>query len=180
MLLLATLLCYLMYILSMILFVREKSYGEIMLCGIGIIGTSITYIIYKKYNKIFSDTLYFVIIGFIILSLLVGSCYGFYGINHYDDALHLCSGAISCSIGVCMIKVFNSPNQIRTMNSGFIVLFLIMFSVGIAGFWEIIEFLIDLFLGLHAQAGGLEDTMIDMIDALVGCGFMLPFIMKKI
>lgn len=38
----------------------------------------------------------------------------------------------------------------------------------------------DTLFGLHTQAGGLKDTMIDMIDGLLGAIIMIPFTMKKI
>ena len=39
--------------------------------------------------------------------------------------------------------------------------------------------LMDTFVGTTTQAGGLEDTMIDMVDALIGTIITIPFIVKK-
>ena len=53
-----------------------------------------------------------------------------------------------------------------------------MFNMGVASLWEIIEFLLDRFVGTHTQIGGLSDTVIDMIDALICSIITIPFIIK--
>ncbi|MDL0258489.1 hypothetical protein QQO98_10040, partial [Clostridioides difficile] len=78
-----------------------------------------------------------------------------------------------------IIKYFYTQREISKMSKVFLVIFLFMFSMGVASLWEIGEFLMDTFVGTTTQAGGLEDTMIDMVDALIGTIITIPFIVKK-
>ena len=68
----------------------------------------------------------------------------------------------------------------KDMNKLFVIIFLFMFSMGVASLWEIMEFSIDNLFGMHTQIGGLNDTMIDMIDGLVGTIISMPFFLKSL
>lgn len=170
---------YLLYTGSIILFVKEKNMFNILICIVCIILTLGLQIIKKKTNRFIDDQLYIVMVVFIMIASLLGSCYGFYSINHFDDFLHVWSGFIACSFAYLVLRLFNSDEQIGGMNKFFILIYLLMFSVAVAGFWEIGEFTMDSLLGTKTQVGGLKDTMIDMIDGLIGAVIMIPFIMKK-
>ena len=50
----------------------------------------------------------------------------------------------------------------------FFVIYMFMFSMGIASIWELIEFGLDRYLGFDCQAGALTDTMFDILDCLIG------------
>ena len=54
-----------------------------------------------------------------------------------------------------------------------------MFSMGIASIWELIEFGLDRYLGFDCQAGGLTDTMFDILDCLIGSVLRLYIIILK-
>lgn len=175
-----TWLLYLIYIGSLAFFIIKKEYMYIGITLFCLISTIILRMCNKKINNLVNNNLYVVLVAFILFSSLLGTCYNFYDINHYDDFLHFWSGIIACSVGLSIIDFFNTPKQIRDMSKVFIVIFLLMFGVAVGGFWEIMEFGIDNILGMHTQAGGLNDTMIDMIDGLLGTIVMMPFAMKKI
>ena len=116
-----------------------------------------------------------------MFSSLLGSCYRFYDIiNYYDDFLHIWSGFISVSVAYSLLIIFNKSDIVNNINKYFIAIYIFVFAIAVAGLWEIIEFSMDTLLGLHTQAGGLTDTMIDMIDGLLGAIIMTPFTMKKI
>lgn len=55
-----------------------------------------------------------------------------------------------------------------------------MFSLAIANLWELLEFSLDVLFKINCQAGGLKDTMIDMIDGLIGTVLITPFLLKKL
>lgn len=171
---------YIIYIVSIGYFVKEKEFINIVISLVCVSLTILLGLLNRKLNRFITDGLYLELISFILISSLLGSCFGLYSINHYDDFLHLWSGFIGCSLAFSIVNTLNTPKQIRNMSKIFIILFLLMFSMGVAGFWEISEFLGDKFLGMNTQAGGLQDTMIDTIDALVGTIIMIPFTMKKI
>lgn len=175
-----TILLLIIYLGSIAIFVKDKNTMNILIASICTIGTIILYFVHKKYTRLIDNNLYIVSALFVMISSLLGSCYGFYGINHYDDFLHLWSGLITVSIAFSIMTFFHSENELKKINKYFIIIYVFMFSMGVASLWEIAEFLIDRFLGMNMQVGGLVDTMIDMIDALVGSIIMLPFIYKKL
>lgn len=175
-----TILLLIIYLGSIAIFVKDKNTMNILIASICTAGTIILYFVHKKYTRLIDNNLYIVSALFVMISSLLGSCYGFYDINHYDDFLHLWSGLITVSIAFSIMTFFHSDNDLKKINKYFIIIYLFMFSMGVASLWEISEFLIDRFLGMNMQVGGLVDTMIDMIDALVGAIIMLPFIYKKL
>lgn len=175
-----TILLLIIYVGSIAIFIKDKNTMNILIASICTVGTIILYFVHKKYTRLIDNNLYIVSALFVMISSLLGSCYGFYDINHYDDFLHLWSGLITVSIAFSIITFFHRDNELKNINKYFIIIYVFMFSMGVASLWEISEFFIDKFLGMHTQAGGLVDTMIDMIDALVGTIIMLPFIYKKL
>ena len=62
----------------------------------------------------------------------------------------------------------------------FIFVFIFMFSIAVGGLWEILEFSLDVLFKINCQAGGLKDTMVDMIDGLIGTIIMTPFLVKRL
>lgn len=175
-----TILLLIIYLGSIAIFIKDKNTMNILIASICTVGTIILYFVHKKYTRLIDNNLYIVSALFVMISSLLGSCYGFYDINHYDDFLHLWSGLITVSIAFSIMTFFHSDNDLKKINKYFIIIYVFMFSMGVASLWEISEFLIDRFLGMNMQVGGLVDTMIDMIDALVGAIIMLPFIYKKL
>ena len=59
-------------------------------------------------------------------------------------------------------------------------IFIFMFSVAIGNLWEVLEFLLDVMFKINCQAGGLNDTMVDMIDGIIGAIISLPFLLRKL
>lgn len=172
---------YIIYIGSIGFFAYTKSFGNIGLSLACLIGTFILSIFNKKYSAQLNDNLYITLVLFIMFSSLLGSCYRFYDIiNHYDDFLHIWSGFISVSTAYSLLIIFNTSDIVNKINKYFIAIYLFVFVIAVAGLWEIMEFSIDTLFGLHTQAGGLTDTMIDMIDGLLGSIIMIPFTMKKL
>lgn len=168
-------LIYTIYLVSGVFFITKKDFSSLFITAGCLVGTFILSFINKKYNKLLDNALYIGIIIFIMISSLLGTCYNFYSINHYDDFLHLVSGGLSCVVAWSIFKYFNIESQQKLI---FLAIFVFMFNMGVASLWEILEFLLDTFLGMNTQAGGLTDTVIDMIDALIGSIITIPFIIK--
>lgn len=140
----------------------------------------VLYQVNKRLPKLLSDGLYSVFMWYACIASVLGSGYGFYDIPHYDDFLHVTSGLLTVTAAYTFIKFFNTDEQISKMNIIFIAMFIFMFSMGIASLWEIGEFSMDHIMHTHTQIGGLTDTVMDMIDALVGCLVSIPYALKKI
>ena len=171
---------YIVYMASIIWFLKERKLFEFGIVVFCIVSTLILGIVNKKVNKLLDNSIYINLGIFIMVSSLLGSCFKFYSINHYDDFLHLYSGVLSCNIAYLIIRYFNNEENIKMVNKVFVIIFLFMFTMGVASLWEIMEFSLDNILGTHTQIGGLEDTMIDMIDALIGVIISIPYFIRKL
>ncbi len=170
---------YIVYMASIIWFLKERKLFEFGIVVFCIVSTLILGIVNKKVNKLLDNSIYINLVIFIMVSSLLGSCFKFYSINHYDDFLHLYSGVLSCNIAYLIIRYFNNEENIKMVNKVFVMIFLFMFTMGVASLWEIMEFSLDNILGTHTQIGGLEDTMIDMVDALIGAIISIPYFIRK-
>ena len=171
---------YILYIISIVWFLKEKKLFELGIVVFCIVSTFILGIINKKINKLLDNSIYINLVIFIMVSSLLGSCFKFYSINHYDDFLHLYSGILSCNIAYLIIRYFNNEENIKMVNKIFVIIFLFMFTMGVASIWEIMEFSLDNILGTHTQIGGLNDTIIDMIEALIGSIISIPYFIRKL
>ena len=170
---------YIVYMASIIWFLKERKLFEFGIVVFCIVSTLILGIVNKKVNKLLDNSIYINLVIFIMVASLLGSCFKFYSINHYDDFLHLYSGVLSCNIAYLIIRYFNNEENIKMVNKVFVIIFLFMFTMGVASLWEIMEFSLDNILGTHTQIGGLEDTMIDMVDALIGAIISIPYFIRK-
>ncbi|WP_394863219.1 hypothetical protein [Paraclostridium bifermentans] len=170
-------LLYAIYIFSIGYFLFNKDYGKVSISFLCLI---ILYILTKAYIKNFYviDTpLYVVGNIFVLFSFLIGSCYGMYDIfKPYDSFLHFWSGFISLKIGWNILKYYNTPTLTDKILF-FIVIF--FFSLGVSGLCEIVEYLLDQFFNMTTQAGGLKDTMQDMIYAMIGAFLMVIYYIRK-
>lgn len=170
---------YIVYMASIIWFLKERKLFEFGIVVFCIVSTLILGIVNKKVNKLLDNSIYINLVIFIMVSSLLGSCFKFYSINHYDDFLHLYSGILSCNVAYLIIRYFNNEENIKMVNKVFVMIFLFMFTMGVASLWEIMEFSLDNILGTHTQIGGLEDTIIDMVDALIGAIISIPYFIRK-
>ena len=170
-------LLYAIYIFSIGYFLFTKDYAK---SSISFLCLIILYILTKAYMKNFYvvDTpLYIVGNLFVLFSFLIGSCYGMYDIfKPYDSFLHFWSGFISLKIGWNILKHYNTPTLTDKILF-FIVIF--FFSLGVSGLCEIVEYLLDQFFNMPTQAGGLKDTMQDMIYAMTGAFLMVIYYIRK-
>lgn len=116
-----------------------------------------------------SYTMEFVYLLFIIFGHFIGSILGIYNeIPHYDKIMHTLSGVLTSFV---TLIVLNNINQYKFKNVIFNIVFMIVFSLAVAGIWEIFEFTSDILFQADAQRvaiSGVNDTMLDMIVALFG------------
>ncbi|MDY5211191.1 hypothetical protein [Intestinibacter sp.] len=158
---------YLIYAVGIVYFVTVRDFRSIILSILSLSGIIILIILNKKYKHLFGDLLVNALIIFIAVAILGGTCLDFYQFHHFDDVLHIISGFIGCM--VAKIIFYFSKNDTATFRKKlFFVLYMFMFSMGVASIWELIEFGLDKYLGFDCQAGGLTDTMFDTLDCLVG------------
>lgn len=66
-----------------------------------------------------------------------------------------------------------------SLPSNIIIWFAFLFTVAMAGMWEIYEFTVDHLFGLHSQNGSLTDTMMDMICGTLGAVVVAFYLHNK-
>ena len=158
---------YLIYASCIVYFVTVRNFRSIIVSILSLIGIIILIILNKKYKHLFGNLLVITLIIFIAISILGGTCFDFYRFNHFDDVLHITSGFIGCMVARILFYFSQNETDIPRKRI-FFVIYMFMFSMGIASIWELIEFGLDRYLGFDCQAGGLTDTMFDILDCLIG------------
>ena len=158
---------YLIYASCIVYFVTVRNFRSIILSILSLIGIIILIILNKKYKHLFGNLLVNTLIIFIAISILGGTCFDFYRFNHFDDVLHITSGFIGCMVARILFYFSQNETDIPRKRI-FFVIYMFMFSMGIASIWELIEYGLDRYLGFDCQAGGLTDTMFDILDCLIG------------
>ncbi len=105
---------------------------------------------------------------FITASSLIGSALSGYAvIPNWDTIVHIYSGTLLAWFG--FVIATNAELSIkRALPIWFKNAVAVMTPLAFASVWEIYEFMSDTYIGTTMQAGGLEDTIIDMIAALLG------------
>ena len=114
---------YIVYMASIIWFLKERKLFEFGIVVFCIVSTLILGIVNKKVNKLLDNSIYINLVIFIMVSSLLGSCFKFYSINHYDDFLHLYSGILSCNVAYLIIRYFNNEENIKMVNKVFVMIY---------------------------------------------------------
>ena len=83
-------------------------------------------------------------------------------------------------IAYIIINLYTNKEIRENIKTVFFGIFIFMFSVAIGNLWEVLEFLLDVMFKINCQAGGLNDTMVDMIDGIIGAIISLPFLLRKL
>jgi hypothetical protein len=89
---------------------------------------------------------------------------------YYDKIAHLVSGTAVALIGFLGV-IFVDQYLKMNLQPAFIIFFTIIFGVALGAFWEMYEFLVDIFFGgslAGPMQNGLNDTMLDMMFVFAG------------
>ncbi|TQQ85807.1 hypothetical protein EXD82_00915 [Peptacetobacter hominis] len=164
------------YICSFVYFVVKMNTMGISVTIFGILSMPVLIKINQINRKLLSDNFFVAIVWYICIASILGSGYGFYDINHYDDFLHILSGILSATAAYDIILYFENDT---TIDKRLAVIMIFMFSMGVASLWEIMEFSMDTVIHTNTQVGGLSDTVIDMIDAMIGSIFTISLVLYK-
>ena len=131
----------------------------ITICGL--------YIIQKVFKIKISEELNFVYILFVFMAHFLGAICELY--NHiywFDKFTHFLSGILSSFVAIYILVKIKNKNSLF-----FKILFIISFSLAIAAFWEVLEYLFSYYLHVDPQKvalTGVTDTMGDIIVAFLG------------
>ncbi len=135
----------------------------------------VTIFLNKKYS-LFNNRVFYAVIVFIMFSVFAGRTLNLYSrVPYWDKFLHLSSGFILVDIG----KEIYLKSKGYARNRFLKFMFILSFSIAVAGIWEIIEFSIDSTFGTFAQNGSLHDTMCDIIAGTLGATIKTALTFKK-
>lgn len=142
----------------------------------------VPHIIKKIFKYQMSEVLKLIYYLFIIVALVLGSILGwYYQISWFDLFTHFLSGILTSFLSLILLK---QKKLLKEESIGFIILYMISFTLMVASFWEFFEFTSDKLLGGDAQwviKTGVDDTMTDMLIAFLGSiSFSIYFLVRNI
>jgi hypothetical protein len=135
-----------------------------------------------KFKISFSSGIHIFFILFLYGAIILGEVQGYYRkFYHWDTVLHTLSGSMLSSFGFCIIDIINKSERINLgLSDWFMSFFSFCFAVMLDTLWEIMEFIMDVFMDLNMQqyvlpdgtilAGhyAIVDTMKDLIVDILG------------
>ena len=125
------------------------------------------YIIKKLFKLNISDGINFIYILFIFMAHFLGVTVELY--NHiywFDKFTHFLSGVLTGFLAIYILVKYKVDKKIT-----FSFIYIIVFSLAIASFWEIFEYLASYYFNVDPQKvalTGVTDTMGDIIVAFLG------------
>lgn len=160
-------LIFISIIVSVIKVSTELNNIGLVLKDISIIFTiTLPFILQKLFNFKISKELVLFYVIFVFIAHFLGAVLELYNyIPNFDKLVHTVSGVLTAIIGLVILKKY----KIRNMK--FTIIFMISFSVCIAGCWEMFEYSANIIFGGDAQRvalTGVNDTMQDIIVAFLG------------
>jgi uncharacterized membrane protein YjdF len=101
----------------------------------------------------------------------------YYLLPVYDKVMHLISGALTAILSLLVLHHFKIPLRKKS----FVVFFALSLTLAMAAGWEIFEYTVDRFGGdmQRTRLHGINDTMLDIIAALVGGVMVVLFIRRS-
>jgi hypothetical protein len=163
-------LAYLMQVLILILNILafiSKDYGVFILGLISFFITLIPLFLKRKWKITLPWTLNFLLVLMIFLhisGIVIGWYKSFY--PFYDKFGHFIGSFTIALLGFTSVLIIDWYTKVELTDKSIIV-FVIIFTLAVGAFWEILEFSSDIFLGTTNQKS-LTDTMLDLIFDLVG------------
>ncbi|MCQ4673143.1 DUF2238 domain-containing protein [Lactonifactor longoviformis] len=128
------------------------------------------------FNKVFrlrpAYIIHFAIYAFSTLAFGIGMILnGYHLVPGYDKFVHFLSGIVFTLIGCCIFYIFKPRKKLEREDAPLTSLFSLCFSLAVACFWEIFEYVINFILHNDPQnvfTTGVNDTMQDIIACLLG------------
>jgi hypothetical protein len=154
-------------------------------CVLGLIVLFLPSVLEHKFNISFSNGMHIFFTLFLYGAIILGEVQGYYRkYFHWDTILHTLSGAMLSSFGFSIIDIINKNEKINLgLSDGFMSFFSFCFAVMLDTLWEIIEFIMDMFMDLNMQQyilpdgtvlvghfalfDTMKDLMVDVFGALI-------------
>ncbi|MBI5642756.1 MAG: hypothetical protein HY954_04700 [Deltaproteobacteria bacterium] len=166
----STALSWLMKSLMVALIPYEIYKGEYLFSVAAIMAVVISLvpsIVQRNYRITLPFELDFLITLSLFLHTFMGEGMDFYQrFEIWDQLLHLYGGGVVALLGFVIVYTLHYTRKVR-LSIPLIGFFTIIFAMGVGGLWEIGEYSVDVIFKKRTQ-DGLDDTMMDMIDDLIG------------
>lgn len=158
------------------IYYQQQDYVMMVMSIVSIFLPLLIYAVPKIWKQELSETIRFAYLIFIFVSATLGGIADFYGnIYLFDKAVHFVSGLL---VAWLFTLAFINHYKHKKFNLWFFALFLTCVNTTVACFWEVGEFFFGIISGKQVQHG-LNDTMLDMIVAIIGGIIaMIIYIMK--
>lgn len=173
----STALSWSMKALMVALIPHEVYYGQYLFSVAAMMAVGVSLvpsIVQRNYRITLPFELDFLITLSLFLHTFVGEGMDFYQkYEIWDQLLHLYGGGVVALLGFVIVYTLHYTRKVR-LSIPMIGFFTIIFAMGVGGLWEIGEYSVDVLFHKHTQ-DGLDDTMMDLIDDLIG-GLVIAFI----
>jgi cytochrome c biogenesis protein CcdA len=113
----------------------------------------------RKFKITFPNGIYILFVLFLYGAIILGEVQEYYRkFYHWDTLLHALSGVMLSSFGFCIIDIINKSEKINLgLSDRFMSFFSFCFAIMLDTLWEIIEFVMDMFMDLNMQQYNLPD-----------------------
>ena len=165
---LAYLMQFLIFIFLIVAIIRMKI-GVVFIAIIGLFITFIPLMLKRKWKVTLPWTLNLLI----TLSLFIyigGVLFGWFHLFHpyyYDKISHLIASITVALLGFTSVLIIDWYTEVELTDKSILV-FVVIFTLAVGAFWEILEFGADQILGTNSQYDGLSGSMFDLIFDLAG------------
>ncbi len=166
----STLLSWLMKFILVGLFPYEIIRGQYLFAAATLLAVVISFvpsIVQRNYRVVLPFELDFLITLAIFLHIFLGEWLMFYEkLWIWDKILHVYGSAVVAILAFMTVYTLHYTGKLR-LTIPFVGFFTVTFALAMGALWEIIEFTVDAAFTLTTQKG-LEDTMWDLINDLIG------------
>lgn len=145
-----------------------ENWSNLFVVGITLVLSLVPFFLERKYKICFSEKLKFGFVLFIFATLFLGEVNNYYEeIHWWDTALHFTAGLGLTTFGLVLLMEIYNQSELKSVPS-MTTFFAFCFTGMMAAVWEVFEFACDYFyFGEPTMQGGLTDTMVDIIVALL-------------
>lgn len=173
----STALSWSMKLLMVVLIPHEIYYGQYLFSVAAMMAVGVSLvpsIVQRNYRITLPFELDFLITLSLFLHTFMGEGMDFYQkFEIWDQLLHLYGGGVVALLGFVIVYTLHYTRKVR-LSIPMIGFFTVIFAMGVGGLWEIGEYSVDVLFKKHTQ-DGLDDTMMDLIDDLIG-GLVIAFV----
>ncbi len=151
-------------------YIKSHEFDKLILILILLLLLLVPYYLNKKLDYKIKDEVIILYLLFVSSSIILGTLHSYYlKVPFFDKVIHFISGILSSILALIILKNFSKDD-----NLGITIFFMSATTALVAVVWEVIEYTYDLIFLANTQRvleTGINDTMLDMIMALLGFAF---------